>query len=55
MTADFNVKKYTVPLKEWIAARNQRFLEINILLLKELFKQTMDDCNISRQNKYPYP
>ena len=68
MTADFNVRKIhravekmdsceyfleiiIVPLKESIAETNF-FYEIDILFLKQLLKETMDDCKISRQNKY---
>ena len=65
MTANFNVRKYTVPLKEWSSRNNygnferrlswnQLFLEINILLLEELLKQWMIASSLVKTNILPF-
>ena len=48
---EYSLEKIIVPLTECIAETNF-FFEVNILMLKELLKQTMDDCKIFLQDKY---
>ena len=47
---EYSLEIINVLLKESIAETNF-FLETNILLLKELLKQTINDYKISRQKK----
>ena len=65
MTANFNVRKYTVPLKEWSSRNNysnferrlswnQLFLETNILLLNELLTQWMIVSSLVKTNTLPF-
>ena len=61
MVADFNVRKIYSTVErmdgceyslEIIIAPLQEGIAETILLLKELLKQTMDDCKISLQSEY---